>query len=99
MLFIYHHKIGTVRHNHALPYCLFILQRNWKGEIKRHNKVKFTYVSPDGDEGYPGELTARVTHSLTDDNEFKLYYKATAKAPTIVNFTNHAYFNLAGQVN
>ena len=66
--------------------------------MKGKNKVKFTHVSPDGDEGYPGELTARVAFTLNDNNEFKLNYKATTKTPTIVNFTNHGFFNLAGQV-
>lgn len=60
--------------------------------------MKFTYISPDGDENYPGELTARISFILTDNNEVKLHYKATTKAETIVNFTNHGYFNLAGQV-
>lgn len=66
--------------------------------VKEDRKVRFTYVSPDGDEGYPGELTARISFTLTDNNEVKLYYKATTKAKTIVNLTNHGYFNLAGQV-
>ena len=60
--------------------------------------MKFTFVSPDGDQGYPGELTVCVTFTFNDDNEFKLNYEATTKAPTIVNLTNHGYYNLAGQV-
>lgn len=66
--------------------------------VKEDRKVRFTYISPDGDENYPGELTARISFTLTDNNEVKLYYKATTKAATIVNLTNHGYFNLAGQV-
>lgn len=73
-------------------------KKNWKSEIKGNKKVKFTYVSPDGEEGFPGEVTARATFTLNDDNELKLSFKATTKAPTIVNFTSHGYFNLAGQV-
>ena len=79
-------------------YYLGFLQKNWKSEVKGKNKVKFTCVSPDGDEGYPGEITASVTFTLNDDNEFKLNYKARTESPTIVNLTNHGYFNLAGQV-
>ena len=66
--------------------------------VKEDRKVEFTYVSPDGDENYPGELTACISFTLTDNNEVKLHYKATTKAETIVNLTNHGYFNLAGQV-
>ena len=66
--------------------------------VKGDKKVKFTHVSPEGDEGYPGEVTKRITFTLTEHNEVKLNYKVTTKAPTIVNPTNHGYFNLAGQV-
>jgi aldose 1-epimerase len=58
--------------------------------------VAFSHVSPDGDEGFPGALSVRMTYTLTDRNEVRLDYLATADAPTPVNLTNHSYFNLAG---
>ncbi|MCH4564020.1 galactose mutarotase [Halomonas sp. EGI 63088] len=58
--------------------------------------VVLTTSSPDGDQGYPGELTARVTYSLTDRDELIIDYHATTTAPTPVNLTQHSYFNLEG---
>jgi aldose 1-epimerase len=59
--------------------------------------VKMSYISEDGEEGYPGNLACTVTYALTEDNELKISYEAETDRTTIVNLTNHTYFNLAGQ--
>jgi len=58
--------------------------------------VVLTHTSPDGDEGFPGTLNAKVTYTLTDQNELRIDYEATTDKPTPINLTNHTYWNLAG---
>src|SRR4029453_11092836 len=72
----------------------------WKGEpvqTKDAGGAKFTFRSKDGDEGYPGTLDVAVTILLTEANEVRIDYEAkTIDKPTVLNLTNHAYWNLAG---
>ena len=58
--------------------------------------VRFTYLSKDGEEGYPGNLAVTVDYTLTDDNALVIHYTSTTDRSTVVNLTNHSYFNLAG---
>ena len=69
----------------------------WKATPLKGAAVKFSYVSADGEQGYPGKLTATVIITLTDDNELAIDYFARTTKPTHVNLTNHSYFNLAGR--
>lgn len=67
----------------------------WDAELS-DNKLVLTLHSPDGEEGYPGNLTLQVTYSWSEDNELSILYEATTDKTTLLNVTNHAYFNLDG---
>jgi aldose 1-epimerase len=73
----------------------------WKTEDVRAESqtalLKMSYISEDGEEGYPGNMACTVTYILTEDNELKISYEAETDKTTILNLTNHSYFNLAGQ--
>jgi len=73
----------------------------WKLEDLRSDSneavVKLSYISEDGEEGYPGNLACSVIYTLTKDNELKFSYEAQTDKTTVINLTNHSYWNLAGQ--
>jgi len=74
----------------------------WNTEVLKDKElpaVKFTYVSPDMEQGFPGTVTAEVVYTWTDNNEIVMDYKCTTDKKTVVNITNHAYFNLHGAGN
>jgi aldose 1-epimerase len=68
----------------------------WDAMQKDSQSIVFSYVSKDGEEGFPGTLTSKVTFTLTDENAIQIDYEATTDAKTVANLTNHAYFNLNG---
>lgn len=72
----------------------------WRAETRTAAdsvSLELARLSPDGEEGYPGALDCRVTYTLQDDNSLAIAYRATTDAPTVLNLTNHSYFNLAGE--
>ena len=70
----------------------------WHGHSIGANTVEFTLVSPDGDMGFPGALTVHVFYTL-ERNELRIRYEATTNKPTVLNLTNHSFFNLAGEAS
>lgn len=74
-------------------------KRMWKVEAVESDfpAIRFSRLSPDGEEGYPGNLFVSVTFSLNDNNELRIAYEATTDKVTVINLTNHSYFNLAGE--
>lgn len=73
----------------------------WNAEIlnDENNKLKLSYFSKDGEEGYPGNLDVSVIYTITDNNSLEIEYKAVSDKDTVVNLTNHSYFNLSGHAS
>lgn len=69
----------------------------WDTKQIDNQTLELTYLSKDGEEGYPGNLSVKMTYKLTDNNAFEIDYEATTDKPTILNLTNHSYFNLSGE--
>ncbi|WP_205966464.1 aldose epimerase family protein [Parapedobacter sp. SGR-10] len=74
-------------------------ERVWDRQVSFKKKIDFYYVSPDGEEGFPGELKTNVSYELTNENEIVIQFRATTDKTTVLNLTNHAYFNLNGEGN
>ena len=68
----------------------------WQKQIDEKEGITLSYTSTDGEEGYPGNLQVTINFSLSPDNQLSIKYQATTDAPTIINLTNHSYFNLSG---
>lgn len=71
-------------------------KRMWTATPKEDNSVMFSLISPDGDQGFPGEVKVEITYTLTEDNQLQIHYYAVPTQDTIINMTNHSYFNLEG---
>lgn len=71
----------------------------WDRQVSFRKSITFYYVSPHNEEGFPGEVNASVKYELTDANEIVINFRATSDRKTIINLTNHAYFNLNGEGN
>ena len=70
--------------------------RVWEVKERTENSITFLLHSPDGDQNYPGAVAIEVTYTLTDDNEIRIHYYGVPTEDTIINMTNHSYFNLSG---
>ena len=71
----------------------------WNVDSVTENEIRFSYISPDGEEGFPGTITFRMTYTLTPENEFEIMYNATTDKPTVINLSHHGLFNLKGEGN
>jgi aldose 1-epimerase len=72
-------------------------KRVWTVEQASESEARLTYQSPDGEEGFPGALSVGVRYAVGEDDSLTIAYEATTDAPTVLNLTNHTYFNLAGE--
>lgn len=85
------------------PHCLHGGPNGYQYQMfdakQNGNTLELTYLSKDGEEGFPSNLNNKVTFTLTDNNEIKIDYEATTDKPTVINLTNHSYFNLAADGN
>ena len=82
-------------------HCLHGGPKGWQYQVYEAEQIDGTKLelvrqSPDGDENFPGNVTAKVTYTLTDDNSIDISYEATTDKKTVINMTNHSYFNLSG---
>lgn len=82
-------------------HCLHGGPKGWQYQVYNAKQIddttlQLTRISPDGDENFPGNVTATVTYKLTDDNSIDIKYSATTDKKTVINMTNHSYFNLSG---
>ena len=77
--------------------CDYYQKRIWNVENHSENQITFLLHSPDGDQGYPGALDMHVTYLLDDENTLNIHYEAVPDQDTVINMTNHSYFNLNGQ--
>jgi aldose 1-epimerase len=87
---------GVTLHGGQPAYSRRILQTVGTFQHTNDAGVTLRLASPDGDQGFPGAMTIDLTYTLTDSNDFRMEYKATTDKPTVVNLTNHTYYNLAG---
>ena len=76
--------------------CDYYQKRIWNVENHSENQITFLLHSPDGDQGYPGALDMHVTYLLDDENTLNIHYEAVPDQDTVINMTNHSYFNLNG---
>lgn len=74
-------------------------QKVWNVDAVSSNEIQMSYISPDGEEGFPGTVKVKMTYSLTPDNGFKIVYEATTDKPTVINLSHHGLFNLKGEGN
>ena len=73
--------------------------RMWKAQQTSPSSITLTYLSPDGENGFPGNLSVKLTYTMTDDNALDIRYEATTDKPTVLNLCNHSFFNLSGNLN